>query len=105
MGILTSYMKVHGFVTMERYVRKSTSVTSNEALYRRQLVSLSFHSFLRENKEWHHPMMINLWTINLSLIFFRTTMVSMLIFIYLHALHFVINVIFVSLHIHVFAYS
>jgi hypothetical protein len=35
----------------ERYVRKSSSMTLNEAFFGRQPVSLCFYSFLRENKK------------------------------------------------------
>ena len=103
MATLDSRTSNHGFTTIKRYVRKSSSVTLNEALFGRQPVSLCFYSFLRDNKEsWHHPMMINLWLINLSLIFlFRTTILFIIRFIFSHALHFVINVVFISLHIHV----
>jgi hypothetical protein len=100
-GTFSSCMKGHGYAMRRTYVRKSSSMTLNEALPGRQPVSLCFYSFLKGNKEWNHPMMINLWLINLSFIFFTTTIMFMLIFIYLHALHFVIEVIFVSLHIHV----
>jgi hypothetical protein len=41
----------HGYSTKRRYVRKSTSMTLNEALFRRQPTSLCFYSFLKENKE------------------------------------------------------
>jgi hypothetical protein len=54
-------MKGHGYATKIRYVRKSSSLTLNEALFGRQPVSLCFYPFLRENKEQHLLMMINLW--------------------------------------------
>jgi hypothetical protein len=43
-------MKDHGYATKRRYVRKSSSMTLNEALFGRQPVSLCFYTFLGENK-------------------------------------------------------
>jgi hypothetical protein len=54
-------MKDHGYAMKRRYVRNSSSMTLNEALFGRQPVSLCFYPFLRENKERHLIMMINLW--------------------------------------------
>jgi hypothetical protein len=53
----------------KKVCEKSSSMTLNEALFGRQPVSLCFYSFLRENKEWKHLMMINR-IMNLSLIFY-----------------------------------
>jgi hypothetical protein len=65
---LYSCMRDHCYATKRRYVRKSSSMTLNEALFGRQPVSLCFYSFLRENKERHLLMIIVV--INLSLVFF-----------------------------------
>jgi hypothetical protein len=70
-GTFSSCMKGHGYAMRRTYVRKSSSMTLNEALPGRQPVSLCFYSFLKGNKEWNHPMMINLWLINLSFIFLQ----------------------------------
>jgi hypothetical protein len=69
MNTFTSCMKDHGFATMRRYVRKSSSITLNEALFRSNPFFV-FYFFLIENKEWNHPMIIDLWLINLFFIFF-----------------------------------
>jgi hypothetical protein len=44
-------MKGHGYAMRRRYVRKSSSMTLNEALLGRQPVYLCFYSLLIENKE------------------------------------------------------
>jgi hypothetical protein len=45
----------------KRYVRKSSSMTLNEAFFGRQHISLCFYSYQRQNKERHYIMMIKLW--------------------------------------------
>jgi hypothetical protein len=44
-------MKGHGDATKRRYVRKSSFMTLNEALFGRQPVSLYFTTFLEKIKE------------------------------------------------------